>query len=98
MDRPFPAPGVELITQEYLAACRVLRSRDDLTPAQHARLKNELADEHWLRCAQEWKSVLAQMRTDQDAGSRSLSEPTPVSRRAQKPRPAPADLEDDGDD
>ena len=66
--------------------------------AQHERLKKELADEHWLRCAQEWKSVVAQMRADQDAGSRSLSEPTPVSRRAQKPRPSPVDLEDDGDD
>ena len=68
MDHPFPAPGVELITQEYLAACHVLRSRDDLTPAQHARLKNELADEHELRCAQEWKSVLAQDRADQELG------------------------------
>src|SRR4029453_3436098 len=63
----------------------------------HERLKKELADEHALRCAQEWKSVSAQMRADQDAGSRSLSEPTPVSRRAQKPRPSPVDLEDDGD-
>jgi hypothetical protein len=98
MDHPFPTPGVQLITQEYLAACRRLRSRDDLTPAQHARLKKELADEHELRCAQEWKSVLAQMRTDQDAGSRSLSEPTPVSPRAHKPRPSPVDVEDDGDD
>jgi hypothetical protein len=68
MDHPFPAPGVELITQEYLAACRVLRSRDDLTPAQHARLKNELADEHEIRCAQEWKSVLTQDRADQELG------------------------------
>ena len=98
MDHPFPTPGVQLITQENLAACRVLRSRDDLTPAQHARLKKELADEHELRCAQEWKSVLAQMRADQDAGSRSLSEPTPVSPRAHKPRPSPVDVEDDGDD
>jgi hypothetical protein len=66
MDHPFPAPGVELITQEYLAACRVLRSRTDLTPAQHARLKNELADEHGLRCSQAWKSVLTQNRADQE--------------------------------
>jgi hypothetical protein len=98
MDHPIQAPGVELITQEYLAASRQLRSRTDLTLAQHERLKKELADEHWLHCAQEWKSVLAQMRADQDAGSRSLSEPTPVSRRALKPRPSPVDPEDDGDD
>ena len=98
MDHPFPAPGVQLITQEYLAACRVLRSRDDLTAAQHARLKNELADEHELRCAQEWKSVLAQMRTDQDAGSRSLSEPTPVSPRAHKLRSSPVDVQEDDED
>jgi hypothetical protein len=98
MDHPIQAPGVELITEEYLVASRQLRSRTDLTLAQHERLKKELADEHGLRCAQEWKSVLAQMRADQDAGSRSLSEPTPVSRRAHKPRPSPVDLEDDGDD
>jgi hypothetical protein len=68
MVHPIQAPGVELIIQEYLAACRVLRSRTDLTPAQHARLKNELADEHGLRCAQEWKSVVAQNRADQELG------------------------------
>jgi hypothetical protein len=55
MNYPFPAPGVELITQEYLAACRVLRSRDDLTPAQHARLKNELAEEHELGDARPYR-------------------------------------------
>jgi hypothetical protein len=98
MDHPFQALGVELITEEYLVASRQLRSRTDLTLAQHERLKKELADEHGLRCAQEWKSVSAQMRADQDLGSRSLSEPTPVSRRAQKPRPSPVDLEEDGDD
>jgi hypothetical protein len=98
MDHPIQAPGVELITEEYLAASRQLRSRTDLTLAQHERLKKELAAEHALRCAQVWKSVSAQMRADQDAGSRSLSEPTPVSPRANKPRPSPVDLEDDGDD
>ena len=98
MELPFPAPGVEMITQEYLVASLELRSRTDLTAAQLERLKADLADEHGLRCAQEWKSIVAQMRADQDAGSRSLSEPTPVSRRAQKPRPSPVDLEEDGDD
>lgn len=68
MDHPFPAPGVELITQEYLAASRQLRLRTDLTLAQHVRLKKELADEHWIRCAQEWKSVLSQDRADQELG------------------------------
>jgi hypothetical protein len=66
MDHPIQAPGVELITQEYLAACRELRSRTDLTLAQHVRMKQELAYEHRLRCAKEWKSVLAQIRDDQD--------------------------------
>jgi hypothetical protein len=68
MDHPFPAPGVELITQEYLAASRQLRLRTDLTLAQHVRLKKELADEHWICCAQEWKSVLSQDRADQELG------------------------------
>ena len=98
MEHLFPTPGVEMITQEYLAACRQLRSRTDLTVAQRERLKDDLADEHQLHCAQEWKSVSAQMRADQEAGRLSLSEPTPVLRRAHKPRPSPVDLEDDGDD
>jgi len=51
MDHPIRAPGVELITQEYLAASRQLRSRTDLTPDQHEKLKQELAYEHRLRCA-----------------------------------------------
>jgi hypothetical protein len=98
MDHPFPAPGVELITQEYLAPRRQLRSRDDLTSDQHARVENELADEHRLRCANEWKSVSAQMRADQEARGRTLSEPSPVSPRANKPRSSPVDQEDDEDD
>ena len=98
MEHPFPAPGVEMITQVYLAASLELRSRTDLTAAQRERLNDDLADEHGLRCAQEWKSVSAQMRADQEAGSRSLSEPTPVSRRSHKPRPSPVGLEDGGDD
>jgi hypothetical protein len=98
MEHPFPAPGVEMITQEYLAASLELRSRTDLTVAQLARLKDDLADEHELRCAQEWKSVSAQMRADQEAGGRSLAGPTPLLRRAHKPGPSPVDLEDDGDD
>ena len=98
MEHPFPAPGVEMITQVYLAASLELRSRTDLTVAQRERLKDDLADEHKLHCAQEWKSVSAQMRADQEAGSLSLSELTPVLRREHKPRPSPVDLEDDGDD
>jgi hypothetical protein len=97
MEHPFPTPGVEMITQEYLAASLELRSRTDLTVAQRERLKDDLADEHQLHCAQEWKSVSAQMRADQEVGSRSLSEPTPVLRREHKPRSSPVDLEGDGD-
>jgi hypothetical protein len=98
MDHPIQAPGVEMITQEYLAASRQLRLRTDLTAAQRERLNDDLAGEHELRCAQEWKCVSAQMRADQEAGSQILSEPTPVSPRAHKPRPSPVGLEDDGDD
>jgi hypothetical protein len=97
MEHPFPTPGVEMITQEYLAASLELRSRTDLTVAQRERLKGDLADEHKLQCAQEWKSVSAQMRADQEAGSLSLSEPPPVLRREHKPRPSPVDSEEDGD-
>ena len=48
MEHPFPAPGVEMITQEYLAASLELRSRTDLTAAQRERLNDDLADEHGL--------------------------------------------------
>jgi len=90
MEHPFQAPGVEMITQEYLAARLELRSRTDLTSGQHERLENELVDEHGLRCAQEWKSVLAQVRADQEVGCQSLSEPAPAgSRRAHKPLASP---------
>jgi hypothetical protein len=73
MDHLFQEPGVDLITQEYLAACRELWLRTDLTFAQHVRLTQELIDEHWLRCAKEWKSVLAQIR-DNQACSTTLGE------------------------
>jgi hypothetical protein len=66
MDHPIQSPGVELITQEYLAASRELRWRTDLTLAQHVRLTQELAYEHRLRCAKEWRSVLAQIHDDGD--------------------------------
>jgi hypothetical protein len=57
-------PGVDLITQEYLAACRQLRSRSELTLAQQERMREDLSDEHWHRCAQEWKIVGEQLRED----------------------------------
>jgi hypothetical protein len=95
MEHPFPAPGVELITQQYLADCGELRSRTDLTPAQRQRLADELASEHGLRCAHEWKNALAQMRDDQVVGSRSLPEGVALSRPAHERRPSPVDPEDD---
>jgi hypothetical protein len=64
VDYHVATPSVELLTQEYLAARRELRSRSDLTPAQHERLREDLADEHRRRCTQEWKIVLAQLRAD----------------------------------
>jgi hypothetical protein len=57
-------PGVELLIQEYLAANRELNSRTDLTPLQYERLKKQILYEYRLRCAQERKIVLAQMRAD----------------------------------
>ena len=87
--------GLELVTQEYLAARRELRSRIDLTSTQRKRLETELATEHGLRCAQEWKCLCAQMHDDQEAGRPSLSESVPLSRRARKRLPSPVDPEDD---
>jgi hypothetical protein len=66
MDHTLQAPGVDLITQEYLAARRELRSRTDLAPTQREKLKEELADEHRLRCATEWKIVVHQLQDDRD--------------------------------
>ena len=66
MDHTLLPPGVELITQEYLAPRRELRSRTDLALTQRERLKEELADEHRLRLAKEWKIVLAQLDDDRD--------------------------------
>jgi hypothetical protein len=66
MDHTLLPPGVDLVTQEYLAARRELRSRTDLALTQRERLKEELADEHRLRLAKEWKIVLAQLDDDRD--------------------------------
>lgn len=71
MDHTLQAPGVELITQEYLAARRELRSKTDLSPTQRERLREELADELRLRCATEWKIVVAQLQDDRDLLSTS---------------------------
>ena len=69
MENPFQAPGVDLMTQDYLAARRELSSRRDLAQAQRERLMKELSDEHRLNCTIEWKSVVAQMLTDQQLGT-----------------------------
>ena len=57
-------PGVDLVTQEYLSACRQLRCRSDLTLVQHERLQKDLDDEHRRRCATEWKILGDQLRAD----------------------------------
>jgi hypothetical protein len=67
------AAGVNLLTQEYLAACAELRSRIDLIQTQHRSLKKDLADEHRLRCAQEWKAVKAQLRADNEMARKVAS-------------------------
>jgi hypothetical protein len=64
MDHPAQFRGVELVTQQYLATKRALNSRDDLAPVQYERLKKEIVDAYKLRCTQERKIALAQMRAD----------------------------------
>ena len=65
MDHPTTqAPGVELLTQEYLAANRELNSRTHLAPVHYERLNKQIVYEYRLRCAQERKIALTQMRAD----------------------------------
>ena len=66
--------GMDLLRHEYLAAFSELRSADGLTEPARTLLGRELADEHRLRCAQEWKAIGAQLRADLDVRTRQPSE------------------------
>ena len=66
--------GMDLLRQEYLVGDFELRSADGLTEPARTLLGRELADEHRLRCAQEWKAIGVQLRADLDVGTRQPSE------------------------
>lgn len=58
--------GLYLLRQDYLADLSELKSASGLTDSQLDLLRTKLADEHRLRCAQEWKAISAQLRADRD--------------------------------
>ena len=66
--------GMDLVRQEYIVAVSELWSADGLTEPARTLLGRELADEHRLRCAQEWKAIGAQLRADLDVRTRQPSE------------------------
>ena len=57
--------GLVLLRQEYRAIVSELESADGLTKPQLDLLLVDLADEHRLRCAQEYKAIRDQLRADQ---------------------------------
>ena len=58
--------GLNLVRQDYLATLSELRSDGALTEPELDHLRRELAVEHRVRCAQEWKIISAQLKADQD--------------------------------
>jgi hypothetical protein len=58
--------GLELVRQDYLASLSELRSDGALTEPERNHLRRELAVEHRVRCAQEWKAISIHLRADQD--------------------------------
>ena len=58
--------GLEVVRQDYLATLSELKSDDSLTELERNLLRRELAVEHRVRCAQEWKAISIQLRADQD--------------------------------
>jgi len=59
--------GMDLVRQDYLATLSELTSDGALTEPELDHLRRELAVEHRVRCAQEWKVISAQLKADQDA-------------------------------
>jgi hypothetical protein len=58
--------GLELVRQDYLATLSELRSDASLTELARNLLRRELAFEHRVRCAQEWKAIIIHLKADQD--------------------------------
>lgn len=58
--------GLEVVRQDYLATISELESDDSLTEQELNLLHRQLAVEHRVRCAQEWKAISIQLRADQD--------------------------------
>ena len=57
--------ALEVVRQDYLATLSELRSDGSLTELERNLLCRELAVEHRVRCAQEWKAII-HLRADQD--------------------------------
>jgi hypothetical protein len=58
--------GIDLVRQDYLSTLSELKSDGALTEPERNHLRRELAVEHRVRCAQEWKVIIAQLRADED--------------------------------
>jgi len=66
--------ALELVHQDYLATLSELRSDASLTEQERNLLRRELSVEHRVRCAQEWKAVIIQLRADHNVRVRRTSE------------------------
>ena len=58
--------GLDLVRQDYLATLSELRSEGSLTEQDRNLLRRQLAVEHRVRCGQEWKAIIIQLKVDQD--------------------------------
>jgi hypothetical protein len=58
--------GLDLVRQDYLATLSQLRSDDSFTELERNLLRRELDVEHRVRCGQEWKAIIIQLKADQD--------------------------------
>ena len=58
--------GLDLVRQDYLATLSELRSEGSLTEQGRNLLRRQLAVEHRVRCGQEWKAIIIQLKVDQD--------------------------------
>ena len=68
--------GLDLVHEDYLATLSELRSEDSLAELERNLLRRELAVEHRVRCSQEWKAVVFQLRADHNVWVRRTSEKT----------------------
>lgn len=58
--------GLDLVRQDYLATLSELRSEGSLTELDRNRLRRQLAVEHRVRCGQEWKAIIIQLKADRE--------------------------------